>query len=133
MTMSKEAPAPKVLVSYVNLLDANAQVAMSIAEQLCRHGVHVELRPVSRARPASIYRAVVLGGAIDDQHWDPATLAYLERYEGRPGRLWMYHIRFDACSVSRCVSPQEVLWAADRLRATRFRPSAARQERQSVA
>lgn len=115
--MSTLAAVPKVLVSYVNPLDANAQVAMSIAEQLCRHGIYVELRPVSHARPASVYRAVVLGGAIDDQHWDRAALAYLEQYGGGPERLWLYHVRFDAHSFSRCLPPAEVLCAGDSFRA----------------
>ncbi len=115
--MSKDAAVPKVLVSYVNPLDANAQIAMSIAEQLCRHGLYVELRPVSRARPASDYRAVVLGGAIDDQHWDHAALAYLEQYGGRPGQLWLYHTRFDTRSISPCLPPPEVLCAVDSFRA----------------
>ncbi len=114
--MSKEAALPKVLVSYVNPLDANAQIALGVAEQLCRHGVYVELRPVSRARPASVYRAVVLGGAIDDQHWDRAALAYLEQYGGRPGRLWLYHTRFDSGSVSPGLPPPEVLKAVDSFR-----------------
>lgn len=60
---------PKVLVSYVDPLDVNAQVAMTIAAQLCQHGIHVELRPVSRVRPSWVYRPVVLGGAVDDQHF----------------------------------------------------------------
>jgi hypothetical protein len=115
--MSQEPAVPRVLVSYVNPLDANAQLAMSIAEQLCRHGIPVELRPVSRAQPASVYRAVVLGGAVDDQHWADAALAYLGQCRGRPGRLWLFHTWFHPEPAVPGPPPPEVLRAVDHLRA----------------
>lgn len=58
MTMSQGPAMPRLLLGCVNPLDANAQPAMSIAEQLCRHGIPVELRPVSRdhqARPEQLW------------------------------------------------------------------------------
>ena len=40
----------KVLACYVSPVDATADIAMTVAEQLSRHRLRVELRPVSRAR-----------------------------------------------------------------------------------
>ena len=100
----------KILVCYVSPVDATADIAMTIAEQLCRHGLHVELRPVSRARDASDYSAVVLGGATDDGHWDDAALGYLRRCEGHGQRpVWLFHTQFSASRGPRSTPPDPVM------------------------
>jgi hypothetical protein len=110
--MSQDPAVPRVLVSYVDPLDATAQLAMSIAEQLCRHGIQVELRPVSRARPASAYRAVVVGGAVDNQHWDEGALDYVEHCHARPEQTWLFHTSFSSDATAPS-PPPEVLRVLD--------------------
>lgn len=68
----------KALVCYVTPLDATADIAMTIAEQLSRLGFHVDLRSVSRIRTPLHYRTVILGGASQDDRWHPDAVDYLE-------------------------------------------------------
>jgi len=63
-------------VLYVEPLGATAQVAMTVAEQLCRRGLRVHLRRVDRA-PIGGSEPVVLGGATGPRAWDASALRYL--------------------------------------------------------
>lgn len=81
-----------VLVLYVEPFGPTAQVAMEVAEQLCRHGLRVELRRVGRAHTAG-HRAVVLGGATGPGSWDPAALRVLR--DTPPGvAVHVFHTAF---------------------------------------
>lgn len=106
----------KVLVCYVSPVDATADIAMTVAEQLCRHGLRVELRPVSRARDASDYNAVIVGGAADDGHWDNAALGYLRRcsrHEQRP--VWLFHAHVESARGAPAAPPDPVVLLAAQL------------------
>ena len=107
----------KVLVAYVSPLDATATIAMTVAEQLCRHGYPVELRPICRARAFSAYRAVVLGGAVSDDRWDDEALGYVERSDiSCRTPIWMFHTRFETHPARLpCGPPDIVRLVADRL------------------
>jgi hypothetical protein len=85
----------KALVGYVTPVDATADIAMTIAEQLCRLGFHVDLRPVSRIRSPRHYRTVILGGASDSDRWHPEALNYLADcvVDGQHS-VWPFHTDF---------------------------------------
>lgn len=81
-----------VVVSYPQPYDATAQVAMTVAEQLCRRGCRVELRPVARIEAPSAM-PVVLGGATAAGSWDARAVACL-RDCGRERSIWLFHTDF---------------------------------------
>ena len=85
----------KVLVCYVNPFDATAQIAMTVAEQLCRHGYYVDLRPVRRVDSVRHYCGAVVGGALSVTEWDFGAVQLLHRcVRDQPGALWLYHTWF---------------------------------------
>jgi hypothetical protein len=85
----------KALVGYVTPVDATADIARTIAEQLCRLGFHVDLRPVIRIRSPRHYRTVILGGASDSDRWHPEALNYLAdcHVDGQRS-VWPFHTDF---------------------------------------
>jgi hypothetical protein len=85
----------KVLVCYVNPFDATAQIAMTVAEQLCRHGYHVDLRPVHRVGSVRHYCGAVIGGALSATEWDLGAVQLLHRcIRDNPRALWIFHTWF---------------------------------------
>ena len=107
----------KVLVCYVSPFDATAQIAMAIAEQLCRHGYYVDLRPVRRVGSARHYCGVVIGGALSEAEWHPDALELLHRCTSDTQRsAWLYHTRFGSSPTSRGALPPDVARVAERLR-----------------
>ncbi len=96
-----------VLVLYVDPFGPTAQVAMQVAEQLCRRGLRVELRKVGRATPGQ-GTPVVLGGATGPRTWDPAALEYL-RSTDDPSTVHAFHTDFGTGAGE---VPEELLaWA----------------------
>ena len=83
----------KVLVCYVNPFDATAQIAMTIAEQLCRHGYYVDLRPVHRVASVRHYCGAVVGGALSVTEWDFGAVQLPHRcVRDHPGVLALSHL-----------------------------------------
>jgi len=82
----------EVLVLYVEPLGATAQVAMAVAEQLCRRGLRVHLRRVDRA-PIDGREPVVLGGATGPGAWDPSAIDYVRACRA-DRELHLFHTDF---------------------------------------
>lgn len=62
------------LVCYATSLDATADTAMTVAVRLSHLGFRLDLRPVSRTRAPRHCRAVILGGAHNNNHWHQEAL-----------------------------------------------------------
>lgn len=85
----------KALVCYVRPDDETADIAMTVAQQLCRLGLHVELRPIARVRSPQCYRTVVLGGASSSERWDSRALSYLaDCLTDGQHSVWPFHTAF---------------------------------------
>lgn len=90
----------KALVCYVRPDDETADIAMTVAQQLCRLGLHVDLRPIARVRSPWHYQTVVIGGASSSERWDSDALSYLAdcHAEGQHS-VWPFHTDFGAASL----------------------------------
>lgn len=97
-----------VLVLYVDPFGPTAQVAMQVAEQLCRRGLRVELRRVGRAATTTGCDTVVLGGATGPRSWDPSALDHLRETDGRVD-LHLFHTGFAGATGEPASVPDEVL------------------------
>ena len=98
----------KALVCYVTPVDATADIAMTVAQQLCRLGLHVELRPVARARSPRHYRSIIIGGAVDSDRWDPDALSYLgDCHTDDQYSVWPFHTDFGCAPTSMDLRPGE--------------------------
>ena len=85
----------KILVCYVTPFDATAQIAMTVAEQLCRRGYYVDLRAVRRVGSVRQYSGVMVGGALSDTDWDSGPVELLHRCLSQMQRsVWLYHTGF---------------------------------------
>jgi hypothetical protein len=68
----------KVLVAYATGHRSTGEVALAIGDQLTRAGLHVDVRPFTRAGAARDYGAVVAGCAVREGLWEESALAYLQ-------------------------------------------------------
>lgn len=106
----------KVLVCYVSPFDATAQIAMAIAEQLCRYGYYVDLRPVRRVGSVQHYCGVVVGGALSEAEWNPDAVELLHRCTSDTQRsVWLYHTGFGSGRTARGQLPPDVVGVAERV------------------
>ena len=96
----------EVLVLYVEPLGATAQVAMAVAEQLCRRGLRVHLRRVDRA-PVDGREPVVLGGATGPRAWDRSAVDYLRACRA-DRELYLFHTGFTGFTGAAGEVPAEV-------------------------
>ncbi len=74
----EEGTMKKVLVTYASKCGSTAEVAQAIAEQLCRRGESVDVRPVDQVKDLSPYKAVVLGSAVRMGRWLPAAVRFVQ-------------------------------------------------------
>jgi hypothetical protein len=98
----------KVLVAYATGRVGTGEIALTIAEQLTRSGLAVDLRPCTRARPAADYAAVVLGSASEPT-WEQQAIGYLAEnlYDLAPARTRLFTWQ----PVTSTASPDERLLA----------------------
>lgn len=102
----------KALVCYVTPVDDTADIAMTIAEQLCRLGARVDLRPVSRTRSPRHYRTVILGGASGSDRWHPEALNYLaDCHTDGQYSVWPFHTDFRPAPAPPLSRPGEAFGA----------------------
>lgn len=96
----------KALVCYVRPDDETADIAMTVAQQLCRLGLHVELRPIARVRSPQCYRTVVLGGASSSERWDSRALSYLaDCLADGQHSVWPFHTAFGSAALPTVLRP----------------------------
>ncbi len=82
-----ESTMEKVLVAYASRYGSTAEVAQTIADQLCQHGDTVDVRAVQEVQDLSPYRAVVVGGAVRMGNLLAPAVKFLERHKDALNRL----------------------------------------------
>jgi menaquinone-dependent protoporphyrinogen oxidase len=69
----------KILVTYASRCGSTAEVAQTVADQLCRRGSQVDVCAVDKATNVSQYDAVVVGSAIRMSAWLPAAVDFIKQ------------------------------------------------------
>ncbi len=68
----------KILVTYASCTGFTVGVAMSIAQTLKERGLTVDVYPMQDVKDLAHYDAVVAGSAIQDKHWLPEAMQFVQ-------------------------------------------------------
>ncbi|MFN2212488.1 MAG: flavodoxin domain-containing protein [Anaerolineales bacterium] len=71
----------KILVTYASRTGSTAEVAELVVKTLADRGMQVDLSPVQDVVDLTPYGAVVAGSAIQNQHWLPEAVQFVETYQ----------------------------------------------------
>jgi menaquinone-dependent protoporphyrinogen oxidase len=82
----------RVLVTYATKLGSNAEIAETIAAELCQAGHTAVARPVREVTSLDEWDAVVLGSAIYAAHWQRDARRFVTRFRDALGArpLWLW-------------------------------------------
>ncbi len=70
----------KVLVAYASTNGSTQEIAETIATELGKNGVTVDLQPMSKVQSLQAYSAVVLGAPLYMFHWHKDALKFIPRH-----------------------------------------------------
>jgi menaquinone-dependent protoporphyrinogen oxidase len=70
----------KVLVAYASTNGSTQEIAETIAAELGKNGVTVDLQLMRKVQSLQEYRAVVLGAPLYIMHWHKEALKFLPRH-----------------------------------------------------
>lgn len=73
--------ANKILVAYASQFGSTGEVAEFIARTLCENGAVAETKRIEEVVDLGIYRAVILGSAIQYDKWMPAARNFVIRHQ----------------------------------------------------
>ena len=71
----------KVLVAYATRAGSTLEVAQSIGQIFCEHGVLVDILPVKEIKSLDGYQAVIVGSAIRMGAWLPEAVKFVESHQ----------------------------------------------------
>lgn len=78
----------RILVTYASRFGATQGVAAAIARVVREAGAEADLVPAVDAEDISPYRAVILGSPINNGHWLPSAIEFVNRHrdelKGKP-------------------------------------------------
>jgi hypothetical protein len=66
-----------------------------IGEELRLRGYNVDVLPTRDVQENAVYGAVILGGAVYEEHWHPDAMAFAGRYAPQLSRVptWLFTVR----------------------------------------
>src|SRR6266542_3353634 len=67
-----------ILVTYASMAGSTEEMAQSVADEIARHGLRVEVLPVNKVDDVKAYDAVVIGGPMI-WGWHRAARAFLKQ------------------------------------------------------
>jgi menaquinone-dependent protoporphyrinogen oxidase len=90
--VEKTVPAPeaskgKMLVAYASMYGSTGQVAVSIAEELCKNGYEVDVRLASHVTSLDGYKAVVVGSSAKGSAWLPDAVKFVKTHRQALSKL----------------------------------------------
>lgn len=71
-----------ILLAYATRYGSTQEVAETVAAELRKAGLQVEIQPMRDVRTLDNYDAVVLGAAIYNTRWHPDAHRFLSQYQG---------------------------------------------------
>jgi menaquinone-dependent protoporphyrinogen oxidase len=70
----------RTLIAYASQCGSTGEIATAIGQVLCEAGMGVDVRPVNDVHDLSLYRAVVVGSAIQSSKWLPEAVEFVEQH-----------------------------------------------------
>ena len=85
----------KILVAFATRRDTVDGLVEMIGEELRVRGYHVDVLPTRDVQENAIYGAVILGGAVYEEHWHPDAMAFAGRFAPQLSRVptWLFTVR----------------------------------------
>ncbi len=80
-------PGRPVLVTYATGSGSTTGVAEAVGRALTQAGAAVQVRPVPAVRDLSLYRAVVVGGAVQRGQWLPEAMQFVRKHQAALSRM----------------------------------------------
>jgi menaquinone-dependent protoporphyrinogen oxidase len=68
----------RILVTYASQCGSTGDVAEAIGQVLCENGNHVDILLIKNVQNISVYRAIIVGSAIQRGKWLPEALNYVK-------------------------------------------------------
>ncbi|UCD99434.1 MAG: flavodoxin [Chloroflexota bacterium] len=69
----------KILVAYATMAGSTAEVAQAVGEEISKHGLEVDIRPISEIKDLGDYAGVVVGAPMI-MGWHRQALRFLKRH-----------------------------------------------------
>ena len=76
---------PRVLLTYASRTGSTREVAEFMALILRERGWQVDLKPIAAVKDLEAYPAVIVGSAIQEQHWLPEATAFVREHQEELG------------------------------------------------
>jgi menaquinone-dependent protoporphyrinogen oxidase len=69
----------RILVAYATMAGSTAEVAKAVGEEIARHGLQVDVLPISEVKDITAYAGVVLGAPMI-MGWHRSALKFLKKH-----------------------------------------------------